>query len=323
MFFTRIAVRLTLVFLAALISSTVVAQSSAKPIRLVIPFAIGGISDIIARIVTDRIALETGHTIVFDYKPGANASIGTDYVAKSKADGFTLLLASITFVTSPSLERDLPWHPIKDFSGVALLTTVPSVMVVNSEIPVATLKEFVELVRRNPNKLNYLNAGMGTSAHLNAELLKIVAGIQLEGVLYKGTAPGIPDLLSNRISVAFLPIPFLGHVKTGKFKPIFVASSTRISQMPDVPTAAEAGYPDAQVISWFALVTPVNTPGDRIGYLNKITNAALSSPDVEKRLEAAGAVSVTPMSPPEVDALIKIETARIAKLVKDAKIQSQ
>ncbi len=315
--------RAAMAMAVTLIASAASAQFPTKPVRFVVPYAPGAIADLVSRSVAEKVGADTGHATIVEFKPGASGAIGTEHVAKSDPDGHTLLLATLSHVTSPSMKKNLPWHP-DDFKGVALLATVPAVGVVNAQVPANTLKEFVAYAKQNPGKLNYLGPGSGTSMHLNGELLNQVAGIDLGVVMYKGTAPGIPDLLSNRIAFAFLPIPLAQtHISTGKLKPLFVASSRRSSRMPDVPTADEAGYADAKVVSWFALLAPAKTPSERIVQLNKWVNAALATPEVEKRLASAGAETVKAISPQELDAMLAAEAARYAKLIKDAKIQAQ
>jgi len=310
--------------LAAFAASTASAQFPSKPVRFVVPYAPGAIADLVSRSVSEQVAADSGNPTIVEFKPGANGSIGTEYVAKSDADGHTLLVATLSHATSASLNKNLTWHPTRDFAGVALMATVPAVAVVNASIPANNLKEFVDYAKKNPGKLNYLGPGIGTSMHLNAELLNIVAGIDLGVVTYKGTAPGIPDLLSNRLAFAFLPVPLaLPHVNTGKLKPLFIASSRRNPRMPDVPTADESGYADAKVVSWFALLAPAKTPRANIELIGKWVTAALANPSVIKRLESAGAESVKAISPQEVDAMLRAETAKYAKLVKDAKIEAQ
>lgn len=324
MFDVRFVVRFALVLFAATFTSLGHAQFPSKPIKLVVAWAPGGSSDIVARAVTSQVQAETGHTFVVEYKPGANGSIGTSFVANSDPDGHTLLLATLSHVTSPSLMKDLPWHPTKSFSGIALLATVPAVAVVNPSIPATNLKELVTFAKRNPGKLNYLSPGAGTSMHLNAELVNMEAGIDMVPVLYKGVGPGIPDLLTNRISVAFLPVSAAtGHIKSNSLRPLFMASTKRNSLLPDVPTAAEAGYPEAQVVSWFTVLAPANTPPERLRYLNKILNASLSNPAMEKKFEEVGVSSVTPMTPEQVDAMLASDTARYGKVLSAKKVAQQ
>lgn len=318
----RLLFRTAVAVLTTFLMSTAEAQFPSEPIEFVVPYGAGGALDALSRTIAKVVSEETGYTAIVVNKPGASGAIGTNYVAKSKPDGHTLLVATLSHVTNQFLTKDLPWHPTKDFKGVALLTTFPSVALVNSSISANTLKEFVGYAKRNPGKVNYLNPGIGTSMHLNTELLKLVAGIDLRSVLYKGTLQGIPDLLSGRISFAFAQVSTaLGQVRTGKVKPLFIAASRRNSHFPDVLTAAEAGYADAQVISWYAILAPANVSHDRIAQINKWVNAALARPDVQKWLENAGAESVKAMSPNEVDAMLLAETGKYATLIKDAKIE--
>jgi tripartite-type tricarboxylate transporter receptor subunit TctC len=295
-----------------------------KPVRLIVPYPAGGIVEIIARAVVEKVAANWNNPIIVEAKPGANGSIGTDTVAKSAPDGYTWLLATLSHTSNPSLHKDIPWHPTGDFAGAAVLATVPALAVVPASLPATSLLEFVALAKSHPGKFNYLMPGTGSSMHLNSELLKLSAGIDVVAVPYKGLPPAVPDLLSGALSFGLLSEPIAApHIKAGKLRALAIASPTRSAQFPDVPTFAEAGFPEAQVVSWFAILVPAKTPRAIVASVNQELDGALRDPEVVRRLEGAGANVAAPAKPEEVDAMLKKEVARWAKFVKDARIEAQ
>jgi len=308
----------------ALFASVGYAQYPSKPVRLIVPFPAGGIVELIGRAVTETVATNWGQPILVEAKPGANGSIGTDSVAKSAPDGYTWVLATLSHTTNPSLSKSLPWHPINDFAGAAMLADVPALAVVPATLPASSMKEFVALAKSQPGRLNYMVPGSGTSMHLNSELLKLEAGIEMTGIPYKGLPPAIPDLLSGQLAFGFLSQPLAApHIKAGKLRALAIVAPKRSKEFPDVPTMAEAGYHNAQVVSWFAILLPAKTPRDIVLRINQEVVRALASPEVIKRLEGAGASVAAPMKPEEIDTWLKTETARWSKLVKDARIEAQ
>lgn len=315
----------TLIAVFALLAAAAHAQPyPSKPVRFIVPWPAGGIVEIIGRPVVEKIAANWGSPVLLEAKPGANGSIGTEQVAKSAPDGYTWLLATLNHTVNPSLLKNLPWHPTGDFAGVAMIATVPALAVVPAALPASTLAEFVALVKSQPGKLNYLMPGTGTSMHLNTELLKQTAGLDLVAVPYKGLPPAIPDLLAGAVSFGMLSEPLAApHIKSGKLKALAVGAARRSKLFPDVPTFAEAGYADAQVVAWYAFVVPAKTPRDIIERISQETQKALADPEVQKRLESAGAQVAARSAPQEVDAFLRAETVRWAKLVKDAKIETQ
>lgn len=318
---------LALLTAAALLESgAALAQAPfpSKPVRLVVPFAAGGIVDIISRPVVESISARWGQPVLLEIKPGANGAIGAEMVAKSPPDGYTWFLTTLGHVVNPAVNRNVPYHPSNDFTGAAMVANVPAMAVVHSSVPANSLKEFIALAKSQPGKLNYLNPGVGTSMHLNAELLKLTAGFDMTSVPYKGLAPGIPDLASGTLSFSFLSLPLAApHIKSGRIKALAIASPKRNPQYPEVPTIVEAGYPDAQVVSWYLISLPARTPREIVARVNEEVNRALQDPKVIERLENAGATVAPPSTPAETDALLRAETVRWAKFVKDAKIEAQ
>lgn len=288
-----------------------------KPIRVVVPFSPGGVSDSVARTVVDAMAMESGKTVLVEYKPGADGIVGTEYVASNAADGYTLLLASLAFVTTPGSRSDLKWHPTRDFTSVSALVTIPAVFVTHPGVPAKTAKEFVAHAKSSGAKLTYVNAGSGSSSTLNAEILKEAAGIDMESIPYnKGINAALPDLLTNRVNAMFLPLTFLDFVKGGKLRPLFVAASERLPQLPDVPSAAEAGFPSVQQQSWFALVARKGTPPEHVEYLNKLVAKALARKEVVARMGTVGAVPMKSASVSELNAMVADELRRVGPFVK-------
>lgn len=310
---------------AALALQPALAQSyPSKPVKMVVPNPAGGIGDIVARAVVTKVATNLGQPIVVEARPGANGSIGTDSVAKSPADGYTWMLATLAHTTNLSMQKNLPWHPTNDFAGAAMLGDVPALAVVPASVPASSLKEFVAYAKTKPGQINYLVPGFGTSMHLNTELLKIAAGIDLVPILYKGLPQSIPDLLSGQLGFGFLSVPLaLPHVNAGKLKTLAIAASKRNAQFPEVPTVAEAGFPDAQVVSWYAVVVPKKTPRQIVARINQEIEKALADPEVIKRLDNAGATVAAPMPPEALDAHLQSEVARWARFFKNVKIDSQ
>lgn len=318
--------------IGALASALVVAytpQSNAqtypsRPVTLVVPFPTGGAPDTIGRIVVEKVASNWGTPIVVETRPGAAGTIATTYVARSDPDGYTLLLATLSHVTNPGLLKNVAWDPVTDFAGVAEIVTAPGIAVVPASLPVNTLKEFVEYAKQRPGKLNYLMPGVGTSMHLNTELLKLAAGIDLVAIPYKGMTQGLPDLLSGQLSFTMSPVPVvLSQVNAGKLKALAAAAPKRIGQLPAVPTFAEAGFPDAQVVSWYAILVPAKTPRDIVSRINFEVNKVLADHEVRERLERIGTSVSEPTTPEQVDTMLKAEVSRWSRVFQQIKIERQ
>jgi tripartite-type tricarboxylate transporter receptor subunit TctC len=309
--------------------ATAHAQSGAasypsKVIRMVVPFPPAGPTDVFARPFMEKMASIWPNPIVAEWRPGGDTIIGTDAVAKAPADGYTILLTTFTHTTTPALHGNLPYDALKDFAGAAMVASFPTVAVVPASLPARNLAEFVALAKTQPGKLNYYIPGVGTSAHLNAEVLKKSAGIDIVAVPYKGMAPALPDLLSGRVSFGFLsPSLAAPQVRKGALRALAVAAPKRNGLLPEVPTMAEAGYPDAQVIAWFAILVPAKTPRDIVNKINRDFARALADPAVIERIEAGGVTVESPMAPEEIDALMKREVGTWAKFMKESNIQRQ
>ncbi|WP_051237320.1 tripartite tricarboxylate transporter substrate binding protein [Ottowia thiooxydans] len=282
-----------------------------KAIRLVVPFTPGGSTDILARTIGLQLTQAWNQAVIIDNVPGAGGSIGADKVAKAPADGYTLLMGHIgTLAVTPSLYPKLPYNPLTAFAAVAWVARVPNVLVVHPSVPAKTVQELVAYAKANPNKINYGSGGNGSAAHIATEYLKLQTGTQMQHVPYKGTAPGVTDLVAGQIQLMFTGLPaVMNQVKAGQLRAIAVSSPKRVKAVPDLPTVAESGYPGFEADQWYGVVAPANTPKDVIAKLNTQINQSLSSPDIGGRLSSEGA-EATP-NPPEVFAkLINSEIAR-------------
>ena len=294
-----------------------------KPIRILVPFPAGGIVDIVTRALADPMQADLGQTIVVEPKPGGNATLATAMIPQAPADGYNAVMATISHVVVPLLQS-VPYDPLTDFQPVALATVATAVATVNPSLPVKTLKELVEYAKANPGKLNYLNPGNGSSLHLSTELLKNQYKLDITAVPYRGVPPGVPDLLEGRLQVGWLPAPLaIQHVQNGKLRALAVLGDKRLATLPDVPTFAEAGFADAQVISWYVIAVRAGTPASIVERLHASVMKALADPATRDRLTKAGCEVPPPRSPAEVLAMWKADYARYGKLVKEAGIKGE
>ena len=295
----------------------------AKPIRILVPYPVGGIVDIVARAVADPIQAELGQPIVVDPRPGANSTLATALAAQAPADGYTWVIATISHVVAPHLQA-VSYDVLADFQGVALVAVATSVATVNANLPVKSLKELVEYGRANPGKLNYLNPGNGSSIHLASELLKNHSKFDMTSVPYRGIPPGMPDLLEGRLQVGLLPGPLaLPHVQSGKLRALAFIADQRSKVLPDVPTFAEAGFGDAQVMSWYTIAVRSGTPPEIVARINAAALKAIASPETRERLDKASCEVPAPRTPAEVQALYAADYVRYGKLVKEAGIKGE
>ena len=291
-----------------------------KPIRFLVPYPVGGIVDIVARSIAEPMAVELGQPIVVDPRPGANSTLATAMVPQAPADGYTWVIATISHVVAPHLQS-VSYDVLKDFQGVALVAVANSVATVNASLPIHSLKELVEYGRANPGKLNYLNPGNGSSIHLACELLKNYAKFDMTSVPYRGIPPGMTDLLEGRLQVGFLPGPLaLQHVKVGKLRAIGFIGDKRGKTLPDVPTFAEQGFGEAQVMSWYTIAVRGGTPAEIVKRIHDVAMKIVATPETRDRLDKASCEVPAARTPAEVQALYAADYARYGKLVKDAHI---
>ncbi len=294
-----------------------------RPIRLVVPQSPGGGTDLYARLVAVPLAEHLGQPVVIDNRPGAGSLIGTDLVAKSAPDGYTLLAMSSSFTIIPGIYKKVPFDPVRDFAPVALLSTYPHLVVVHPAVPANSIKELIALGKAKPGALNFASAGAGTPTQLGAELFNSLAGIRMVHVPYKGGGPAITALLGGEVQVYFGPIAtVLPHVKAGKLRALAVTGAKRSPVLPEVPTVAEAGLPGFEQDAWNGLLAPAGTPSAIITKLNSEVSAIMKMPVLHERLAAEGAEAGT-LRPEEMGALLKSEIAKWGKVIRQAGITAE
>lgn len=305
----------------ALAAAPVGAQTwPSKPSRFLVPYPVGGIVDIVSRSLADPMQADLGQPIVVEPKPGGNSTLATAMIPQAPADGYTWLMTTLSHVVVPHLQP-VSYDALTDFQPVALVAIATSVAVVNPELPIRTLKELVEYGKANPGKLNYLNPGNGSSLHLSAELLKNQYKFDMVSVPYRGVPQGMNDLLEGRLQVGVLPSPLAHqHVMSGKLRALAVLADKRLPALPDVPTFTEAGFADAQVMSWYVISVRAGTPAVAVDRLHASAMKALQSDDTQGRLIRAGCEVPAPRSPADILTMWRADYARYGKLVKDAGI---
>lgn len=294
-----------------------------KPIRLVLPFPPGAPSDIIGRALGNKLAEQMGVPVVADNRVGAGGNIGLVIVSKSQPDGYTIVVTTPAIALSPSLYKNLGYDPQKDLTPIARLAAIENVVLIHPGVPAKTLREFVELARKQPGKLTYGSGGPGTTNHLANELLKSLEKIDMLHVPYKGATVAAVALMGAEVDEVIVSVASsLPYIRTGKVRPIAVLSEKRVAALPDVPTAKEAGVPGFYVSIWYGMLGPGNMPRELVARLNKEALQALNAPDVRKSFAAQG-VDPWPGAPTEFDALIKNETARYAKIIEKAGLKKE
>jgi tripartite-type tricarboxylate transporter receptor subunit TctC len=311
-------------FALAAVLSLVAALASAqtyptKPIRLVVPFPPGGATDILARDVAQKLTEAWGQSVIVDNRPGAGGNIGSELVAKSAPDGYTLEMGTVgTHAINASLYAKMPYDHVKDFTPVILVAGVPNVLVVTPSLPVNSVAELIAYAKANPGKLNFASSGNGTSIHLSGELFKVMAGVQMTHIPYKGSAPALQDLLAGQVQLMFdnLP-PSLPQIKAGKLRALAVTSLARAPALPDVPTLAESGLPGFEASSWFGILAPAGTPAPIVAKLNAEVAKWLATPEAKEKLLKQGA-NPAGGTPEDFAKHIAAETAKWAKVVKES-----
>jgi tripartite-type tricarboxylate transporter receptor subunit TctC len=294
-----------------------------RPVKLVIPFGPGGFTDVVARILGQKLSVAMGQQFVIENKPGAGSTIGTDFVAKAAPDGYTLVMVSTAHVLGPWVYKKVPYDALKDFTVVSKLVDSAYVFVVNPKLPAKNVKEFIALAKASPNSIRYASSGNGGNQHLMGGLFAFMTDTKIEHVPYKGSAGATNDLLAGIVESSFAAVPnVLPHIQQGKLRALAVTTSKRIPQLPDVPTLAEAGVPGYEASVWLALLAPANTPPEIINKLNKEIVKVLASPDTKKALYEAGVESA--YAPPEsMTVYMGAEYERWGKVIKDANITMQ
>jgi tripartite-type tricarboxylate transporter receptor subunit TctC len=314
---------LKLVILAALVAAgPVCAQYPTKPIVIISPFATGGTSDFVGRVVAQKIMENTGWKMVIETKPGADGQIGSDQVAKSAPDGYTLCLGpSSTHAIQPSVFRGrLPYDVMRDFAGITMLGATANIIAVNPAVPATNLKELIAYAKANPGKLNFSSPGKGTSVHISGEMLNDAAGIDMLHVPFKGSGPSMTAVLGGEVQVLVENISAaVPNIKAGRLRAIAVTSITRSAALPEVPTLNEAGLPGFEVTAWFSMFAPSATPRDIVNRLNVEFVKALRDPKVQEQMLSRG-LEPRPMTPEEFTAIWRKDIEKYAVIVKKAKI---
>ena len=303
-----------LVFASALAAH---AQYPNKPIKMVVPFPAGGTTDIMARAVAADLQKVFGQPVVVENKAGAGGNIGSDSVAKSPPDGYTLLMGTVgTHAINVALYPKMPYDAVKDFVPISLVAGVPNVLVAAPGFPVNSVKDLIDMAKKSPDKTTFASSGNGTSIHLSGELFKQLAGVQMTHVPYKGSSAALPDVMSGQVNVMFDNAPsVMPQIKGGKLKAIAVTSGTRSPALPNVPTIAEAGLPGFEATSWFGVLAPAGTPKDIVDKLSQTIARAVQSAEFKERLAAQGAEGVGNTSE-QFAGHIKTEIEKWAKVVK-------
>jgi tripartite-type tricarboxylate transporter receptor subunit TctC len=293
-----------------------------KPIKMIVGFNAGGATDIIARIVSQKLSESLGQVIVVENRPGATGIIGSEVVAKSPPDGYTLLMVTAgTHAINSSLYKDLPYDPVKDFVHINFIATAPNILIVNNSVPARNVKELINLAKGKPGQLTFASAGSGSTIHLSGEMFKSMANVDLTHIPYKGSSQAMTDLLGERVTMMFDSISSaVPRIKTNKVQPLAVTSAKRSLALPDVPTIAEAGVPGYESTAWFGVVAAANTPKEIVTKLNVEMNKVLAIPEVRERLLALGTEPVGG-TPEQFTAHIKSEVIKWKKVIEDSGIK--
>jgi len=312
--------------LAAALASTVATAQTypSRPIRFVVPFPPSGGADIIVRALAQRLTERLGQTVVVDNRSGAGGNVGTEHVARSPADGYTLLLANVAPIAiNVSVHRQLPYDPVKDFTPITLLATFPNVLVMHPSVPARSIPELVTFARARPGQLTFASAGVGSTTHLSGELFRAQAALDIVHVPYKGGGPALVDLLGGQVTMYFSSLPgALPHVRSGRLRALGVTSLKRAVGAPEIPTVAEAGFPGFEAVTWIGTAAPAGLARPIVERLHGEIGQIMRSPEMRERLVGLGAEVLT-STPEEFSAYIRSEIGKWAKVVRDAKIRAE
>jgi tripartite-type tricarboxylate transporter receptor subunit TctC len=291
-----------------------------KPISLIVPFPAGGTTDVLARALAEKLTVSLGQTVIVESKPGAGATLGADYVAKSKPDGYTLLVGAVHHTIASSVYKKLPYDFQKDLAPITTIAMVPNVLVVNASTPAKNVAELVAMLKAKPGAYNYGSNGNGTAQHLIGTQFENLTGTDLVHIPYKGSGPLATDLLGGQVTMSFDTVtPVLQHIKAGKLRALAVTTAKRSSALPDVPTLDEAGLKGFNIGTWFGVLAPAATPKEVLARLNAEMVKVIQSPEFRKRMDEIGAEPIG-NNAEQMAQQIKGETEKFAKLVKDAKV---
>jgi tripartite-type tricarboxylate transporter receptor subunit TctC len=294
-----------------------------KPIRMILPFPPGGGTDLLGRLIADRLAAALGQPVVTENRGGAGGNVGAEAAARSAPDGYTIVLVAPSLAISPTLYSKLNYDPIKDFAPIALVAQVPNVMITHPSVPATTLAEFIAYARANPGKLNFGSGGLGTSNHLAGELFNLRTGAGLIHVPYKGVNLAMNGVLAGEVHLVFIGVPVPApHIKAGRLRALAVLARERSPLIPEVPTAAEAGLADFDVTTWYGILAPAGTPRPIIQRLNAELRKMMAAPEIKERLAAMGTEPLT-STPEEFGAYIKREIAKWGDVVRKAGLRAE
>ncbi len=294
-----------------------------KTVRLIVPAAVGGTVDLLARSIAGRLGEHLGQAVIVENRAGASTSIAEEYVVRQPADGYTLLMSGITLATQPYMRANLPYDPQRDFAMISLLATSGNVIVVNPSVPAKSVRELIELAKTSPTPLHYGTPAFGATGHLAAEMFNLMAGTKLVQVPYKGAAPALQDLMAGQIQMTFDNIPAaISHIRSGKIRAIAVTSAKRDRQLPEVPTIAESGLPGYEIVAWFGLVAPAGTPAAIVARLHGDVVRTLKDPGVVERLERIGFEAVG-STPAEFAAFVNTQAGTLGNVIRAAGIKPQ
>jgi tripartite-type tricarboxylate transporter receptor subunit TctC len=293
-----------------------------KPIHLIVGYAPGGGTDIVARLLGAKVGEDTGQAVVVENRPGGSGVLAAREVAKAKPDGYTLMMGVVSLMTiEPNLEKDFPLDTVKDFAPVTLTASVPHIIVVNPSLPIHSIGELIAYAKSHPGELKFPSAGNGTTPHIAGELFKHMANVKLVHVPYKSSGQSIPDLVAGRVNVGFDTYPAAAPlVRAGKVRAIAVTSTKRLAEFPDVPTVAEAGLPGYQFATWYGIFAPAATPPAVVDKLHAEFQKAMQAPDVHEKLVKMGADDSATATPADFGKLVRADLARFRKVIKDAGI---
>lgn len=309
--------QLALGIIGAHVASGALAQSGypGRPVRIVVPYAPGGGADILARALGEPLGEAWRQPVVVENRPGAGGSVGTESVARAQPDGYTLLMASPSHSINPALYRTLPFDTLRAFTPVTIVASGPLVLVTSATAPYRDFRAFIDQARAGSDRIAYASAGIGSSPHIAGELLSSLAGIRMTHVPYRGTGPALVDLMAGRVQVFFAPVPtILEHLRAGRLKALAVTTKARFAALPDVPSIAEQGYPDYELLQWWGLMVPAGTPAEIVREQLAQVRRILASPAMRERLAALGA-DPGGGAPEEFDALVRDEIRRWTRLV--------
>jgi tripartite-type tricarboxylate transporter receptor subunit TctC len=314
--------RLVALLLSSLILGAAAQDYPTRPVRFILPFPPGGGTDILGRLISDRLSAALGQPVVTENRGGAGGNVGAEAAAHSAPDGYTILLAAPSLAISPSLYSKLNYDPVKDLAPISLVATVPNVMITHPSVPAQTLQEFIALARQKPGAMNFGSGGSGTSNHLAGELFNIVAGAKLVHVPYKGVNLAMNDVLSGRIHLVVIGVPAAApHIKSGRLRALAIIAPQRAPALPDVPTVAEAGLANFEVTTWYGVFAPAGTPRPVISRLNSELVRIMHTPDMRERL-AAMATEPRTSTPEDFAAYLQQEIAKWGDVVRKAGLKA-